>query len=53
MCSIGGIIPLSNEVTKEHILSIVQFLLLENAHRGRDATGIATINIADKKVFKE
>ena len=51
MCGISGIIPLSNEVTKENILTIMQFLLLENAHRGRDATGIATTNIVDKKVL--
>ncbi len=29
----------------------MQFLLLENIHRGRDATGIATINIAEKTVL--
>jgi glucosamine 6-phosphate synthetase-like amidotransferase/phosphosugar isomerase protein len=51
MCGISGIIPLSSEVTKEVSLSIMQFLLTENEHRGKDATGIASMNIIDKKVL--
>jgi len=51
MCGISGIIPLSNDVSKETTLEVTKFLLLENESRGRDATGIATMNIADKKVL--
>jgi glucosamine 6-phosphate synthetase-like amidotransferase/phosphosugar isomerase protein len=51
MCGIIGIIPLSNSVSKETTLDIVKFLLVENEHRGRDASGIATMNVVDKKVL--
>lgn len=51
MCGICGVLPLSEEVSKEKILSIMQFLLKENIHRGKDATGIATLDIENKKVL--
>lgn len=51
MCGIQGIIPLSDTVSKEQILTIMKFLLLENAHRGGDATGIGTVNIEEKRVL--
>jgi len=45
ICGIAGIIPLSNEITKEQILEITKIFALENITRGRDATGIASWDV--------
>lgn len=51
MCGISGFIPLSEDITNEKTLEIMKFLLMENVHRGRDSTGIASWNLKENKVL--
>ncbi len=51
MCGIGGIIPLSKEITKAQILEVAKHLLLENRTRGGDASGMASWDLENNKIL--
>lgn len=50
MCGISGVIPISKDITQEQIYKVMLHLLDGNESRGRDATGIATWDVAIPKV---
>jgi len=50
MCGIGGIIPLSKDITPEIILEVSKHLLLENKNRGTDASGLASWDIVNNMI---
>lgn len=51
MCGIGGILPLSKDISKKTILEIAKHLLLENQSRGRDASGIASWDLEKNEIL--
>ena len=51
ICGIGGILPLTKDISKTTILEIAKHLLIENRIRGGDASGLASWDIEKNKII--